>query len=328
MGHGGGGRLTGELVESLFLPAFGSAGGILADAASLPELSGRLAFSTDAYVVHPLIFPGGDIGELAVNGTINDLAMLGAVPRFLSAAFILEEGFEIECLSRLAISMGRAARAAGVGLVTGDTKVVERGHGHGVYITTSGLGVIPPGRELGPQCARPGDVVLASGSLGDHGMAIMSVREGLEFESAIESDTAALHSLVETMLAGPQPVHVLRDPTRGGAAAALNEIASAAAVGIVLEEACLPVRPAVASACELLGLDPLYVANEGKLLALLPRSGAQEVLQRMRRHPLGKEAVLIGEVTSENPGLVAVRTRLGGTRVVDYPLGEQLPRIC
>jgi hydrogenase expression/formation protein HypE len=328
MGHGGGGKLSSELVEALILPAFGSQVEPLADAAVLEIAGLRVAFSTDSYVVDPLFFPGGDIGELAVNGTINDLAMMGSKPLYLSAGLILEEGFEMERLGRIATSMGSAAQRAGVRLVTGDTKVVERGHGHGVYINTSGIGVLPKGLSLSPTLAADGDVILVSGSIGDHGMAIMSVREGLEFETTICSDTAALNGLVERLLGGPETVHVLRDPTRGGVASALNEIARSSGVGMILDEGSLPIGSAVAAACELLGLDPLYVANEGKLLAILPEAGARSVLARMREHPLGREARQIGRVTCGNPGLVAMRTCFGGTRVVDTALGEQLPRIC
>lgn len=326
MGHGGGGKLSNELVEHLFMPAFGE---LPRGDAAVFEIGGeRLAFSTDSFVVHPLFFPGGNIGELAVNGSLNDLAMMGARPLFLSAGFILEEGFSTAELGHIAESMGRAARESGVQLVTGDTKVVERGHGHGVYINTSAIGSVPPGVRLGPERAQPGDVVIVSGSIGDHGMAIMSVREGLQFETEIRSDTAALHGLVQAMLDGPEELHVLRDPTRGGVASALNEIARDSQVGVMLEERLLPLNPAVASACELLGLDPLFVANEGKLVALLPETSAEGVLQRMHAHPLGAGAVVVGRVTEENAGLVAARTALGGTRVVDTQVGEQLPRIC
>ncbi|MGE0490519.1 MAG: hydrogenase expression/formation protein HypE [Vulcanimicrobiota bacterium] len=328
MGHGGGGKLSSELVEHLFLPAFGDATlARLGDAAVLEVGDLRLAFSTDTFVVNPLFFPGGDIGELAINGTVNDLAMMGARPLYLSAAFVLEEGFATEDLARIAHSMGRAARAAGVRLVTGDTKVVERGHGHGVYINTAGIGLLAPGCHLGPDQARLGDVVLVSGPIGNHGMAIMSVREGLEFETTIKTDSAPLSGLVEDMLAAGT-VHALRDPTRGGVASALNELARASQVGIVLSEADLPVDPSVASACELLGLDPLFVANEGKLVAIVPERSAPAVLAAMQAHPLGQQAALIGRVTAENPGIVAARTPFGGTRVVDTQVGEQLPRIC
>ena len=334
MGHGGGGRLTAELVEHLFLPAFGNRTlEALGDSAQLDPhelLAGgaRLAFSTDSYVVRPLFFPGGNIGDLAVNGTINDVAMSGARPLYLSAGFILEEGLPLASLHRIAESMGAAAREAGVALVTGDTKVVNKGHGDGVYINTSGIGVIPPGIEIAAHRARPGDVVLVSGEIGLHGVAILSVREGLEFEAPIESDSASLAGLVAAMLEVTTEIHALRDPTRGGVAASLNEIAGASRTGIALTESALPIPGPVRAACELLGLDPLNVANEGKLLAIVPARFADALLERMRRHPRGRASAVIGEVVDRHPGMVVVRTGLGGTRVVDMPLGEQLPRIC
>ncbi|MFI6529685.1 hydrogenase expression/formation protein HypE [Streptomyces uncialis] len=329
MGHGGGGALSAELVEHLFLPAFG--GGTLAalgDCAVLPVGGSRLAFSTDSFVVRPLFFPGGSIGDLAVNGTVNDLAMSGARAAYLSCGFILEEGVETEVVGRIARALGDAARAAGTEVVTGDTKVVEAGHGDGVYINTAGIGVVPPGVDIRPQRAEPGDVVIVSGEIGLHGVAIMSVREGLEFGVEIESDCAALGSLVEAMLAVTPDLHVLRDPTRGGLATALNEIAGAAGVGVVIRERAVPVPPQVANACAILGLDPMYVANEGKLVAFVPRAHADAVLAAMRAHPLGAAAAVIGECVPEHPGMVVARTAFGGTRVVDLPLGEQLPRIC
>jgi hydrogenase expression/formation protein HypE len=327
MGHGGGGKLSAELVEHLFLPALGS-DAELSDASVLQVESGRLAYSTDSFVVNPLFFPGGDIGKLAVHGTLNDLAMMGARPQYLSVGFILEEGFPIAELGQIAESMGQAAREAGVRIVTGDTKVVDRGHGHGVYINTSGLGRVPEGRNLGPTRARDGDAILVSGPLGNHGMTIMSVREGLEFESDLESDTANLSPLVELLLKESDAVHVLRDPTRGGLASALNEIAASSQVQMTLEEDSLPVDRAVRSACEFLGLDPLYVANEGKLVAIVDGRAAGGLLETLRSHPLGRGAAMIGHVTQERPGLVALKTTLGGTRVVDTQVGEQLPRIC
>jgi hydrogenase expression/formation protein HypE len=329
LGHGGGGQLTADLVTHLFVPAFHNAAlAPLADAAALHLGGQRLAFSTDSYVVRPLIFPGGSIAELAVHGTVNDLAMVGAQPLALSAGMILEEGLPVGLLAHLVERMAAAARAAGVSIVTGDTKVVERGHGDGLYINTAGIGLIPPGIEIAPQHARPGDVVLVSGPIGEHGMAIMSVREGLAFESPILSDTAPLHGLVAALLAAVPDVHTLRDPTRGGVAAALNEIATAAGVGIRLEEQQIPVRPEVAAACELLGLDPLYVANEGRLLALVPAPAAAAALAALRRHPAGVHAARIGDVVAQHPGLVVAHTGIGGTRVVALPHGEQLPRIC
>jgi hydrogenase expression/formation protein HypE len=334
LGHGGGGRLTAELVETLFVPAFANA--VLAsmgDSAVLdlpgwPTSAGQLAFSTDSYVVRPLFFPGGCIGDLAVNGTVNDVAMSGARPLYLSAGFIAEEGLPLETLGRIVAAMGRAARSANVTLVAGDTKVVEKGRGDGLYITTSGIGVIAPGVRIGPDRARPGDVVIVSGEIGLHGVAILSVREGLEFDSTVETDSAPLAGLVEALLDLTKDVHVLRDPTRGGVAASLNEIAKASRVGIALAERSIPVPPVVRGACEMLGLDPLYVANEGKLLAIVPRHEAEMVLERIRTHPLGVRSAIIGEVTDEHPGIVVARTGIGGTRVVDMPLGEQLPRIC
>ncbi|MDH6131275.1 hydrogenase expression/formation protein HypE [Kitasatospora sp. MAA4] len=329
MGHGGGGALSAELVQHVFAPAFG--GPVLAqlgDAASVSLGGVRLAFSTDSYVVRPLFFPGGSIGDLAVNGTVNDLAMSGARAAYLSCGFILEEGVEMSVLARVSQALGAAARAAGVEVATGDTKVVEAGHGDGVYINTAGIGLIPDGVDLRPQRVVPGDVVIVSGEIGVHGVAIMSVREGLEFGVEIESDCAPLGTLVEAMLAVTPDLHVLRDPTRGGLAAALNEIAAAAGVGVAVQERAVPVPPAVANACAILGLDPLYVANEGKLVAFVPREHADAVLAAMRAHPLGAGAVVIGEAVPEHPGMVVARTGLGGTRVVDLPLGEQLPRIC
>jgi hydrogenase expression/formation protein HypE len=333
-GHGGGGALSRDLLEHVFLPAFGNPVlGQLGDSAVLDLADrlaggGRLAFSTDAYVVQPLVFPGGSIGELAVNGTVNDLAMSGAVPLFLSAAFILEEGLAIADLAGIVARMAAAAGRAGVTIVAGDTKVVERGRGDGLSITTAGIGLVPPGIELGPARVRPGDAVLVSGTIADHGMAIMSVREGLGFEAAIESDTAPLHGLVAAMLAACPELRLLRDPTRGGLAASLNEIADLAALGIEIDEAAIPVAPAVASACEILGLDPLQVANEGKLVAVVPGDAADVVLAAMRAHDHGRRATRLGRIVADHPGIVAVRTAIGGSRIVPLPIGEQLPRIC
>ncbi|MEU4098660.1 hydrogenase expression/formation protein HypE [Streptomyces sp. NPDC026673] len=329
MGHGGGGALSAELVRHVFAPAFGGrvlAG--LADSAVVTLGGARLAFSTDSFVVRPLFFPGGSIGDLAVNGTVNDLAMSGARAAFLSCGFILEEGVEMPLVARVAEALGAAARTAGVEVVTGDTKVVEAGHGDGLYINTAGIGLIPDGVDIRPERAEPGDVVIVSGEIGAHGVAVMSVREGLEFGVEIESDCAALGGLVEAMLDVTPDVHVLRDPTRGGLAAALNEIAAASGVGVVVRERAVPVPPAVANACAVLGLDPMYVANEGKLVAFVPRAAAEEVLAAMRAHPLGAAAAVVGECVADHAGMVVARTALGGTRVVDLPLGEQLPRIC
>ncbi len=329
LGHGGGGQLSAELVEHLFRPALGGDDPApLTDSAVLPVTGGRVAYSTDSFVVKPLLFPGGSIGSLAVHGTINDLAMSGAMPRFLSAAFILEEGLPMATLARIVADMGAAARAAGVRIVTGDTKVVERGRGDGVYVNTSGIGVVADGVAIAPRRATVGDVVLLSGTIGDHGMAIMSQREGLAFETAITSDSAALHGLVAALLAAVPDVHVLRDPTRGGVASALNEIAADAGVGIVVDEEAVPVRPAVRSACELLGLDPFFVANEGKLLALVPPAWADAALAALRAHPLGADAAVVGRVVADHPGLLVGRTGIGARRVITMQIGEQLPRIC
>jgi hydrogenase expression/formation protein HypE len=300
-GHGGGGQLSSELVEHLFLPAFDNEMlANLADSAVLPATGQRLAFSTDSFVVRPLFFPGGSIAELAVNGTVNDVAMSGAQPVYLSAGFILEEGFPVETLSIIARRMAEAARLAGVNIVTGDTKVVEKGHGDGCYINTSGIGLLADGLHLGPDQARPGDAVIISGTIGDHGMAVMSVREGLEFESVIESDTAALNGLVAKMLERCTDIHALRDPTRGGVASALNEIAAKSNVGIELDEANLPVTGPVQSACEFLGLDPLFVANEGKVIAIAPQVQAEGLVQSMRQHPLGCQAAIIEPTVAQD----------------------------
>ncbi|MFF9479512.1 hydrogenase expression/formation protein HypE [Streptomyces sp. NPDC014733] len=329
MGHGGGGVLSAELVEHVFAPAFGGpALAPLADSAAVTLGGARLAFSTDSYVVRPLFFPGGSIADLAVNGTVNDLAMSGARAAYLSCGFILEEGVETALVARVAEALGAAARTAGVEIATGDTKVVEAGHGDGIYLNTAGIGLIPDGVDIRPQRAAPGDVVLVSGPIGEHGIAVMSVREGLEFGVGVESDCAALGGLVEAMLAVTPDLHVLRDPTRGGLATALGEIAAAASVGVVVDERNLPVPDPVANACAVLGLDPMYVANEGKLVAFVPRAAADAVLAAMRAHPLGAGATVIGECVTDHPGMVVARTGLGGTRVVDLPLGEQLPRIC
>ncbi|MCC7054847.1 MAG: hydrogenase expression/formation protein HypE [Gemmatimonadaceae bacterium] len=329
IGHGGGGQLGNELVEHLFKPAFSNdALDRMADSTVLALPPGRIAYSTDSFVVRPLEFPGGSIGALAVNGTVNDLAMSGARPLYLSAGFILEEGLPMAVLGRIVTDMAAAAREAGVRIVTGDTKVVERGHGDGCYINTSGLGVIADGIDIAPQRAEVGDVVLVSGTIGDHGMAIMSVREGLEFDTTIVSDCASLASLVADMLAVTPDIHVLRDPTRGGLASSLNEIAAASGVGIVIRESALPVLPQVASACEILGMDPVFVANEGKLLAIVPPQHAMDMLAAMRAHPRGANAAIIGEVTASHPGMLVARTAIGAQRVIAMQLGEQLPRIC
>ncbi|MFQ6226716.1 hydrogenase expression/formation protein HypE [Nocardia sp. NPDC002869] len=329
MGHGGGGAMSGELIEHLFLPAFGAAADAgLGDSAVVTVDGTRLAFSTDSFVVKPLVFPGGSIGELAVNGTVNDLAMAGARPLVLSTAFILEEGTALSEIAHVAEALGTAASAAGVSLVTGDTKVVDAGHGDGIFINTAGIGVLADGVDIRPERAAPGDIVVVSGEIGVHGIAVMSCREGLEFGTTVLSDTAPLAGLVAAMLETGADLHVLRDPTRGGVAATLNEIARAAGTGIALEETALPVPAAVRDACGLLGLDPMYVANEGKLVAFVPPADAERVLAAMRAHPLGAHAAVIGHCVEEHPGMVVARTALGGTRVVDLPAGEQLPRIC
>ena len=335
LGHGSGGQLTTELIERLFLPGFGDDTlAALEDQATLTlgQSNGvkapRIAFTTDSFVVKPLFFPGGDIGRLAVHGTVNDLAVGGARPLFLSAAFILEEGLPIADLKRIVASMRLACNEAGVALVTGDTKVVDRGKGDGVFITTSGIGLVPEGRSLSIHAARPGDRILVSGTLGDHGIAIMSVREGLEFETVLKSDSAALHGLAETVLIACPQTRCMRDPTRGGLSSALNELAAASGVGVRLDEAAIPLRAEVRGACEMLGLDPLYVANEGKLIAVVPPDEAAAVLGAMQNHPLGQNAAIIGQVVTDHPGMVILRSRIGGQRVVTLLAGEQLPRIC
>jgi hydrogenase expression/formation protein HypE len=327
--HGAGGRASQELVVRTFMPAFENP--ILRelnDSALLDFGDVRLAMSTDSYVVDPIFFPGGDIGSLAVHGTVNDLAMRGARPYYLSAGFILEEGLDLADLERLLHSMATAAREAGVQVVAADTKVVPRGKADKIFINTAGLGTIPPGVDIAGQNAQAGDVILINGPMGDHGIAVLSTREGLSFQTEIRSDSAALNSLVSGMLEQSQKIHVLRDPTRGGVATALNEVALQSGVGIRLEESRLPVRPAVSAACEMLGLDPLYVANEGKVLALVAPEEADLVLDAMRWHPLGHDACIIGQVISEHPGRVLLQTEIGGRRIVDMLSGEQLPRIC
>lgn len=329
LGHGSGGRLTSELIRDLFLPAFHSAALARLDDQAIVSVNGcRLAFTTDSFVVNPLFFPGGDIGSLAVHGTVNDLAMGGAQPLFLSAAFIIEEGFSMQELRRVVSSFRDAAGEAEVQVVTGDTKVVERGSADRLFINTSGIGLVHAGLALSANQAMPGDRVVLSGPIGDHGMAIMAQREGLEFETTIRSDSAALHGLVAEMLKATREIRCMRDPTRGGLASALNEIAAQSQVGIELEESAIPVREQVRGACELLGLDPLYVANEGKLIAIVAADAEKQILQAMRRHPLGREAQVIGTVQREHAGLVTMRTTLGTTRIVDMLAGDQLPRIC
>ncbi|MBK1716243.1 hydrogenase expression/formation protein HypE [Thiocystis violacea] len=329
MSHGAGGRAMAQLIAELFqhfldneLLAQGN------DQALFTPPPGRLVMSTDGHVISPLFFPGGDIGSLAVHGTINDVAMAGARPLYLAAGFILEEGFPLADLARIVESMAAAANAAGVPVVTGDTKVVERGKGDGVFITTTGIGVVPEGLAISGDQARPGDAILVSGFIGDHGVAILSKRENLGFGTEIQSDSAALHELVATMVAAVPDIHCLRDPTRGGLATTLNEFAHQSQVGMRIREEAIPMRPEVAAACELLGLDPLYVANEGKLIAICPGARAETLLAAMRGHPLGSASAIIGEVVADPLHFVQMETRFGGGRVVDWLAGEQLPRIC
>lgn len=330
LAHGGGGRLTQRLIEQLFVPSFDNpALSELHDGAVLDVAGRKLAFTTDSFVVKPLFFPGGDIGSLAVHGTVNDLAMCGAKPLALSAGLILEEGLPMEDLRRIVASMRDAASKVGVPIVTGDTKVVDRGKGDGVFINVTGVGLVREGIEISPRRARAGDAVLVSGEIAVHGIAIMSVREGLKFDTVLVSDSAPLDGLVEGLLAaGGEKVHVLRDPTRGGVASALNEIVGQAKVGIRLEETKIPVSEDVRGACEILGLDPLYVANEGKCLVILAPEAVDAALDALRRHPLGRHAARIGEVVADHPGKVVMRSRIGGLRIVDLLTGEQLPRIC
>jgi hydrogenase expression/formation protein HypE len=329
MTHGSGGRGMAQLIEELFHKHLDNE--LLRqanDQAAFEVAAGRMVMSTDAHVISPLFFPGGDMGSLAVHGTINDVAMSGAKPLYLSASFILEEGFPLADLERIVASMGEAARRTQVPVVTGDTKVVERGKGDGVFITTTGIGVVPPGVAISGDRARPGDVILVNGSMGDHGVAIMSSRENLEFNTRIESDSAALHELVAAMVSAVPDIHCLRDPTRGGLATTLNELAHQSGVGMKLQEAAIPIKPAVEAACELLGLDPLYVANEGKLICICAEAHGQQLLEVMRQHPLGKDAAIIGAVHDDPHGFVQMETRFGGARVVDWLVGEPLPRIC
>ena len=329
LAHGGGGKLSHQMIQKIFISQFkNDLLDPLHDGAMFTLGGTRCAFSTDSYVINPIFFPGGDIGTLAVNGTVNDLAMCGARPLYLSSAFIIEEGLPMEDLWRVVLSMKQAAEAAGVQLVTGDTKVVDRGKGDKLFINTSGIGIIPDGVQINPKQTKPGDKIILSGSIAEHGIAIMSVREGLEFETQIESDCTSLNGLVEVMLATSKEIHVLRDPTRGGVASVLNEIAESAQVGISISEEQIPVSEEVRGACEILGFDPLYVANEGKLIAFVSAEAADNVLKAMGAHPLGKNAILIGEVVANHPGTVIMKTRIGGSRVVDMLSGEQLPRIC
>ena len=329
LGHGSGGRLSGELIRDVFLSRFRDPALQRLDDQAIVDFQGaRLAFTTDSFVVKPLFFPGGDIGSLAVYGTVNDLAMGGAVPQYLSVAMILEEGLPFETLQKVADSIARAASDVGVAVVTGDTKVVERGSGDGLFVNTAGVGLVPDGVDLSASRAQPGGAILLSGSLGDHGIAIMALREGIELESALESDSAPLDKLARAMLAAHPGVRCMRDPTRGGLASALNEIAAQSDVGMKIEEAQIPIKAEVRGACELFGLDPLYVANEGKLIAIVDPDAAGPILQAMRATDVGRDAVRIGTVTEANAGLVVMETALGGDRVVDMLSGDQLPRIC
>ena len=335
LGHGSGGRLSAQLIQNVFLPALGNPVLLaMEDQAVIapPEVlarGGRLAVTTDSFVVRPIFFPGGDIGSLAVHGTINDLAVGGAKPLWLAAAFILEEGLETEALRRIVAGMKKACDAAGVAIICGDTKVVDRGACDKIFITTTGVGVVPAGVSLSVRNAKPGDRVLLSGTIGDHGMAIMSVREGLTFETELQSDSAPLAGLVDAMLAACPAIRCMRDPTRGGLSSTANEIAAASRVGIRLDEAAIPIRPPVKAACEMLGLDPLYVANEGKLVAIVPDADAARLLTVMRSHPLGRDAALIGQVVGDlAPGRVTMRSLIGTERIVSMLAGEQLPRIC
>jgi hydrogenase expression/formation protein HypE len=330
LAHGGGGKLSQKLIEGMFVKAFDNPLlRQLHDGALLEVGGSRLAFSTDTFVIRPLFFPGGNIGSLAVHGTVNDLAMCGARPLALSAGFILEEGMPMQDLWQIVSALRDAAAAAGVSIATGDTKVVDRGKGDGIYINTTGIGLVRDDAEISPTRARPGDVVVVSGPIAVHGIAIMSVREGLEFETELQSDSAALNGMVEGLLdACGRDVHVLRDPTRGGVASALNEIAAQARAGVRLQEAAIPLDEQVRGACEILGFDPLYVANEGKFLAIVARDAAERALEAIRSHPLGERAAIIGEVVDDHHGKVFLRSRIGGDRVVDMLSGEQLPRIC
>lgn len=329
LGHGGGGQLSQDLIDHVFRPAFNNPVlNALGDAAVLQAGTQRLAFATDSFVVRPLFFPGGSIGDLAVNGTVNDLAMSGAVPLWLSVGMIIEEGLPMQTLIQVTQHMAAAARAAGVDIVTGDTKVVDKGHGDGLYINTSGIGLVPEGVNIAANRAQPGDAIIVSGTIGDHGMAVMSVREGLKFQAALSSDTAALNFLVRDMLQCCPGIHTLRDPTRGGLATVLNEVAAASRAGMVLYENQIPVLESVQEACEILGLDPLYVACEGRLMACVPADVAERLLVTMKKHECATGAAVIGHVTEQHSGTVVVNTQIGATRVVTPAIGQHLPRIC
>lgn len=329
LAHGSGGRLSAQLIEQLFLPRFGNPIlNQLEDQALLTVPAGRLAFSTDSFVVEPIFFPGGNIGDLAVNGTVNDICMSGAPPLYLSVAFIIEEGFPMDQLHRILLSMEHAAQAAGITIVTGDTKVVNKGSCDKIFITTSGFGLVPEGVNISAANIKPGDKIILSGTIADHGMAVMTSREALSFQTSIQSDTASLNLLVRSMLGVSQQIRALRDPTRGGLATTLNEFAQSSSIGLTFDEEKIPISLKVRGACEILGIDPLYVANEGKLVAVVPQEIADEMVQAMQAHPLGKNAVIIGEAVDAHYGMVTVQTPLGTERIVDMPVGEQLPRIC
>lgn len=329
LAHGAGGKLSNEMIDKIFLPRFSNTTlEKMEDQAILENPGGRIAFSTDTFVVDPIFFPGGDIGDLAINGTVNDVAMSGAQPKFLSVGFILEEGLPFETLHRIALSMEKAAKIAGIQIVAGDTKVVNRGSCDKLFINTTGIGFVPDDVHISASNLKPGDKILLSGTLADHGMAVMTSREGLSFQSTVKSDTAGLNHLVDDMLKVSNNIHAMRDPTRGGLATSLNEFATSSKVGIQLYNDRVPINDDVRGACEILGIDPLYVANEGKLVVVVPPDIADDMLNAMRGNPLGKEAVIIGEVTDKHPGVVALKTGLGANRIVDMPVGEQLPRIC
>ncbi len=331
LGHGSGGLMTHELIKNLFLPAFSSESAQLTDAAVVPmpfDSDKQLVVTTDSFVVHPLVFPGGDIGSLAVYGSVNDLAMMGAIPLYLTVGFILEEGLPMDTLTSIVQSMASAAKKAGVAIITGDTKVVEKNHGDGMYINTSAIGVIHSQNYPHPRLIQPGDAILVNGTLGDHGMAIMSVRENLRFETKLKSDSASLHLIVSKLLTACPDVHALRDLTRGGLAAGLNELAQTAHVGMIIDEEKVPIRSQVKNSCEIMGFDPIYIANEGKFVAILPKSQAQNAIKFLRNDSLGEKASIIGEVTADHPGIVIGKTQIGSKRVIDMPPGELLPRIC
>ncbi|MHB1688873.1 MAG: hydrogenase expression/formation protein HypE [Ignavibacteriaceae bacterium] len=329
LAHGGGGILSNQLIQKIFFSQFDNELLNVQHDSAMFNINGvRLAFTTDSYVVQPIFFPGGNIGDLAINGTVNDLAVSGAKPLYISVGFIIEEGFEIEELWRIVLSMKQAAEKAGVKIVTGDTKVVNKGKGDKIFINTSGIGIIETGIDISPLNVKPGDVIILNGKIAEHGIAILSAREGIEFETTVKSDTAALNDLIDRILKTSKKINVMRDPTRGGLASALNEIASKGNVGIAIEEDKILISEEVKGACEILGLDPLYIANEGKVLVFVPKADADKVLNAMKNHPLGKESSIIGNVTAENKSLVTMKTMIGSSRIVDMMSGEQLPRIC